>query len=106
MEQISRWDLDFFEEAKKGFLCNPAYETYRSKDDDYIALRTGMDEDCIMIYKLGQPVANFTQTLPKRTNKYKKWNELKTYLQELIEVNDGRHTISVYEVLNKMKELE
>lgn len=106
MQEISKRDLEFLEESKKQFLSNPAYETFRSKNDEYIALRMGIDEDCIMIYRIDQPVANFAQVLPRRTNKHKKWNELKDYLLELTEENNNNHTVSVYEVLNKMAEME
>lgn len=53
---IYQEDLDFLEEAKQGFNKDPRLETYRNKEDTYIALRYGVDRDCINIYKLGDEV--------------------------------------------------
>lgn len=49
-------DLDFLEEAKDAFINNHRLETYRNNKDTHIALRYGMDRDCIKIYKLGKKV--------------------------------------------------
>lgn len=53
---IYQEDLDFLEEAKKGFNNDPRLETYRNREDTHIALRYGVDRDCINIYKLGEEV--------------------------------------------------
>lgn len=47
-------DLDFLEEAKDAFNSNLRLETYRNIGETHIALRYGMDRDCIQIYKLGE----------------------------------------------------
>lgn len=47
-------DLDFLEEAKEAFTENVRLETYRNKDETHIALRYGLDRDCIHVYKLGE----------------------------------------------------
>lgn len=49
-------DLDFLEEAKDAFNNNFRLETYRNTEDTHIALRYGLDRDCIQIYKLGEEV--------------------------------------------------
>ncbi|KQL37155.1 hypothetical protein [Psychrobacillus sp. FJAT-21963] len=54
--EIYQEDLDFLEEAKQAFNNNSRLETYRNKGNTYIALRYGMDRDCILIYKLGDEV--------------------------------------------------
>ena len=53
---IYQEDLDFLEEAKQGFNKDPRLETYRNKEDTHIALRYGLDRDCINIYKLGDEI--------------------------------------------------
>ena len=106
MRQITKCDLEFFEESKQLFSSDPTYDTYRGSDDEYIALRMGMDSDCIMIYKLEYPIANFAQVLPKRTNKFKKWNELKERLLELVEEHGEDYKLDVNNLLNMMSEME
>ncbi|MEK4712277.1 hypothetical protein [Sporosarcina sp. FSL K6-5500] len=56
MTGIYQQDLDFLEEAKRAFSENHRLETYRNMEDTHIALRYGMDRDCISIYKLGEQV--------------------------------------------------
>lgn len=63
MSHITKEHLAFMKEAKKSFENNPFQETYRDEHDNYIALRMGMDRDCIMVYELGEYVTNFTQQL-------------------------------------------
>ncbi|WP_137743373.1 hypothetical protein [Robertmurraya siralis] len=80
MNQISKEALDFLQEAKESFEKNPDFTTYRNKKGSFIALRTGMSDDCIMIYELGFAVGNFTQQLPRRNMKlidYDEYEQLK-----------------------------
>lgn len=64
--QINKGHLAFVEEAKQAFQSNDRLETYRNEIGEYIALRYGRDRDCIMVYELGQPIANFVQQCEKR----------------------------------------
>lgn len=63
MTQIYREHLDFMEEARKAFDGNLRLETYRNKDESLLALRYGMDRDCIQIYKLGDEVGFFSNMM-------------------------------------------
>lgn len=56
------------EEAKKVFENNHRYETYRNEINTLIALRYGMDRDCIRIFELGDEIgffANIMKIAPK-----------------------------------------
>lgn len=57
MTDLHKADLEFFEEAKRGFESNPRLETYRNEDKTFIALRYGEDRDCIQVYQLGEEIA-------------------------------------------------
>ena len=61
--QITNWHLNFLEESKKAFSENPRYETYRNDNDTLIALRYGVDRDCIQIFELGEEVGFFAQQI-------------------------------------------
>lgn len=63
MIQIYREHLDFMEEARKAFDENSRLETYRNEDETLIALRYGMDRDCMQIYKLGDEVGFFANMM-------------------------------------------
>lgn len=78
MNQITPEALEFLEEAKKGF-DNIETITYISKDQDYIALRTGFSEDCLSIYELGNEVGLFTEQLPKQQTVIVEYDELERY---------------------------
>ncbi|WP_077301515.1 hypothetical protein [Virgibacillus pantothenticus] len=64
MTQISKDILNFVEEARQEFDSNPWYETYRNENETLIALRMGVDRDCIVVYRLDGYVANFVQQMP------------------------------------------
>jgi len=55
--------LNFLEEAKSAFQETSGFHTYRNEGDDLLALRTGMDRDCVMVYELGDCVGNFVNQL-------------------------------------------
>lgn len=61
--ELYKKDLEFYEEAKKVFGDNDHLETYRDENDEYIALRRGMDRDCIQIFKLDGEVAFFNNVM-------------------------------------------
>lgn len=63
--QITKKHLAFLEEAKAAFEENVRLETYRNKDEEFIALRYGADRDCIQIFELGEEVGFFVQMMDK-----------------------------------------
>lgn len=75
MNQISKEALDFVDAARKSFEENEDYVTYLS--GDFIALRSGMFENCITVYELGSSVGNFTDQLPRRQKVLVDYDELK-----------------------------
>lgn len=66
MNQITKEALEFVEEAKKAFTENDDFTTYRNKEENFIALRGGMRDDCMTVYELGDPVGNFVEQLPRQ----------------------------------------
>ena len=63
MRQINKVHLEFLEEAKVVFTENPFQESHRNDEVELIALRYGLDRDCILILGLGEEVALFTQQI-------------------------------------------
>lgn len=63
--QIYREHLDFMEEAKVAFEENARLETYRNAEGTFIALRYGVDRDCIKIYELGGEIGFFANIMNK-----------------------------------------
>jgi hypothetical protein len=98
MNQISKEALEFLNEAKEQFTQNTDYSTYRNQENEFIALRTGMFDDCIMVYELGSPVGNFTQQLPRQHKVLIDYDRLKVYekLQEKVELQ----VVNVEELVN------
>lgn len=61
MIHVTPEHLNFVEEAGKAFEQNARFETYINEEETLIALRYGEDRDCIVVYELGEGIANFTQ---------------------------------------------
>lgn len=59
--QITNEHLAFMQAAKTAFEQNDKQLTFR--DDIYIALRYGADNDCIRIFELGPEVAFFANVI-------------------------------------------
>jgi hypothetical protein len=72
MKDITPRHLVFVDEAAKSFDENPRQETHRSEDNTLIALRMGMDRDCVMVYELGEYVGNFVQQVDKKVPQLRK----------------------------------
>jgi len=95
---MNRETLKFVEGAKDFFNKSKKHFTYRDKDDEYIALRYGLDGDCIKVYQLGKELELFEQWCDKSNfisvdNKYKildnttsDYQENKIYINEYNEV--------------------
>jgi hypothetical protein len=60
---ITKEVMEFVEKAKEEFENNPELETYRG--DGYIALRYGLNRDCILVYELGNEVGLFAQWIER-----------------------------------------
>ncbi|QNK87782.1 hypothetical protein H7992_21870 [Sporosarcina sp. resist] len=54
--QIYQEDLDFLEEAKVALNGNLRWETYMNAGETHIALRYGVDRDCVWVYRLSNEV--------------------------------------------------
>jgi hypothetical protein len=91
MNQISKEALDFVSEAKEQFSSNENLATYRNQESEFIALRGGTFEDCIMVYELGSSIGNFTQQLPRQHTVLVDYDELEKYkkLKESVVVQVG-----------------
>jgi len=76
MNLISREALDFLEEAKNSFNNNGELITYTDSENEFIALRGGFRENCILIYELNCEVGNFTDQLPSRHKVLVDYDEL------------------------------
>ncbi|KJD42463.1 hypothetical protein [Paenibacillus terrae] len=63
MKQITPRHLTFLKEAAEAFEGNDRWETYTNKEEDLIALRYGVDRDCIKVIELGDKVAFFVQVI-------------------------------------------
>ncbi|MGN7359977.1 hypothetical protein ACTHPF_26730 [Paenibacillus sp. SAF-054] len=66
MKQIYPRHLEFVNEAARAFEDHLTLETYMNKDGDLIALRFGLDRDCVKVYELGEPVGFFVQQVDVR----------------------------------------
>lgn len=67
--QITKRHLAFMEEAGDAFGNNIGLTTWTNKDGDLIALRYGVDRDCIKVLELGDEVAFFAQIIPPTDGK-------------------------------------
>lgn len=65
--QITQEHLCFLEETKQVFSSDVRRETHINKDGDLIALRYGMDRDCIKIIMLGENVGFFAQMISHKS---------------------------------------
>jgi NTP pyrophosphatase (non-canonical NTP hydrolase) len=88
--QITKKHLAFLEEAKEAFENDIKLHTYRNEEETFIALRRGMDRDCIDVYELGENVAFFAQQLNPIPSPRE---ELHWFIQEMekkLEANDHK----------------
>jgi hypothetical protein len=89
--QITKQHLSFVQEAKEAFEARPLYETYWNKDDfDLIALRIGGDRDCIMVYELGEEIANFVQQMDPKPMPRKVVREFAFDMESQLEANEHK----------------
>ena len=55
--ELSKEHFVFFEEAITAFEEDEKLETYRDKDNEYIALRRGPNRDCVRVFRLDGEIA-------------------------------------------------
>jgi hypothetical protein len=101
--QITKRHLAFVQEAKEVFEDNSLLETYRNDDDTLIALRMGMDRDCVEVWELGDNIANFVQQMEPNPLPRKVVREFSFDMEKQLEVNDhkGGWSREHYEFLTK-----
>ncbi|MEK4149042.1 hypothetical protein NST02_18425 [Robertmurraya sp. FSL W8-0741] len=88
MTQITKRHLDFVQEAKEAFEARPLLETYHGHD--LIALRMGVDRDCINVYELGDEIANFVQQMEPNPKPRKVVSEFAHDMDKQLKVNDHK----------------
>lgn len=90
MTQITKQHLDFVQEAKEVFEAAPLLETYRNDDDTLIALRMGMDRDCVEVWELGNKIANFVQQMDPYPMPRKVVREFSYDMEKQLEANENK----------------
>jgi hypothetical protein len=88
--QITNTHLAFVEEAKEAFEQFPLYETYMNAEGSFIALRFGADRDCVMVYELGEPIANFVQQMDPCPQPRKVVREFAHDMEKLLKENEHK----------------
>ena len=63
MAQITRNCMEFVEKAARAF--QEKYESSTYREDGFIALRSGLMDDCMLVYELGDEIGNFVQMFPR-----------------------------------------
>lgn len=89
-QQITKQHLAFVQEAKEVFEDNPLRETCRSDDDSLIALRMGMDRDCVEVWELGENIANFVQQMEPCPKPRKAVQDFAHDMEKQLKVNDHK----------------
>jgi len=61
--QINQRHLDFLQESREHFSKEITCHTYNN--GEFIALRRGLDRDCVQIFILGEEIGFFAQMMDK-----------------------------------------
>lgn len=89
-KQITKTHLRFLQDAKKSFEEFPQRETYRDEKQGLIALRMGVDRDCIDVYELGVDIANFVQQLDPCPKPRKEIMAFAYWMEGQLKVNEHK----------------
>jgi hypothetical protein len=89
--QITKEHLTFMEQAKEAFEANPLLETYTNDDQNHIALRMGMDRDCVDVYALDGHIANFVRQMEPDCGPRKAVRLFAYDMEKQLKVNDHRN---------------
>ncbi|WP_226677252.1 hypothetical protein [Mesobacillus jeotgali] len=90
MIQITKRHLEFVEATRDIFSEDPIRETRRNGDDTLIALRMGMDRDCVEVWELGGKIANFVQQMEPCPKPRKAVQEFAHDMEKQLKVNDHK----------------
>ena len=90
-QQITNQHLNFVEKAKEAFQNNPLLETYRDHpQNEMIALRMGVDRDCVLVFELGEEVANFVQQMDPQPGPRKEVREFAHAMEIMLATNEHK----------------
>ncbi|MGA4718835.1 hypothetical protein [Fictibacillus nanhaiensis] len=90
-QQITKNHLAFMKEARKAFEESNLLETYCNKEEfDLIALRYGMDRNCIQVYEIGEDIANFVQQMEPAPKPRKPLMQFAFDMEKQLRVNDHK----------------
>ncbi|MCC3379862.1 hypothetical protein ACFQ5D_09420 [Paenibacillus farraposensis] len=90
MKQITQKHLTFLKEAAEAFEGNDRWETYTNEEKDLIALRYGVDRDCIKVIELGDEVAFFAQMISSSTTPRQSVHDFYLEMERQLQANDHR----------------
>lgn len=91
MPQITKNHLAFVDHAKRAFENNSVYETFRHPQyGDLLALRMGEDRDCVLVYELGDEIANFVQQMEPCPNPRKAVMQFAHDMEKQLKANDHK----------------
>lgn len=90
MNNITTQHLAFMNEAASVFAKETRRETHIDRDISMIALRMGMDRDCIMIYNLEGYVANFVNQIDPTPTLRKEVDWFAREMEKQLKRNDHR----------------
>lgn len=88
--QITKQHLEFVREAKDSFERVLNAETYTNTDETLIALRMGIDRDCVLVYELGDCIANFVQQMEAKPNPRKAVRNFAYDMEQQLLMNDHK----------------
>jgi hypothetical protein len=102
-QQITNTHLAFLQEAKGEFEKYPLSETYTNAEETFIALRLGVDRDCVLLAELGGCIANFVQQIPPQPKPCREIYEFAYAMNQQLIVNKhkGHWKREHWEFLNK-----
>ncbi|MNW32476.1 hypothetical protein D3C74_94190 [compost metagenome] len=90
MKQITQEHLTFLKEATEAFEQNERLETYSNKEGTLIALRYGLDRDCIKVLELGNEVAFFAQMISSSPAPRQSIHDFSLEMERQLQANDHR----------------
>lgn len=89
-QQITNQHLQFLQKAKESFEENVLAWTFRHCEYPFIALRMGMDRDCVEIFELGVPIANFVQQMDPQPGPRKEVREFAHAMEMMLACNEHK----------------
>ncbi|QXE02798.1 hypothetical protein [Terribacillus sp. DMT04] len=90
MSYITQEHLDFLNEANQAFDNDIGLTTYRNEELGLIALRRGVERDCIQVLNLGEEVAFFAEQLKSAPHLRKPLYQFATQMEWQLRLNDSK----------------